>query len=125
MKVIKLTKQEAKDILKITFPDYTGRSFRLMLSEKVDLSEMLFPGGGTFSNMSLVKLSSNGDAKVSHEAAFSPKRNPMNYTGGSDYSLQLDEIVAEHSFFCGKDMGIIFHIHPDSSYLSYINKIEK
>lgn len=104
-KAIKINKQAASPILRMTFPDYTGRKFSVVFTNTVSFYDTNW-SGGTCNKYAAVKR--DGQAAQLHVPA--PWVNPIE---GKTIELPLDIIIAEHSYFCGKDLGITFYMRPE------------
>lgn len=106
-KRIKLTKQDAAPILGMTFPDYNGRKFFVVLTYTVTFCDTNW-SGGTCNKYAAV----NRQGQSAHLYVPAPWVNPVE---GKIVELTPDVIVAEHSYFCGKDCGITFYMHPSNA----------
>jgi hypothetical protein len=100
---IKLTKAQAKNIVNATFPDYTGRKFKLEISDTISFYDLNW-SGGTCNKFVAV---ANGEIHGMFVPA--PWKNTAE---GQTVDLPSEIVVVEHSFFCGHDMGITIHINP-------------
>jgi len=108
---VKLNGKDVPKAWKAAFPAYKGRKFSLQVSETVDMGQGYWSGGSRSSYVA-VNLA-NGH----REAASSLLRNP--FRGGADpklndVPLNPGYIVVEHIIFCGKDLGLRFHVHPEA-----------
>lgn len=106
--MIKLRKEQVREILARTFPDYKGRSFELVVTETVYLDP--YGGGGTYSDYFLLDTESDRVA---------PYKTPMGgpFADKNAYQqlpLPKSAVLIEHARFCGKDMGIKFYISPQN-----------
>jgi len=104
---MKSTKKEIKDILQATFPNYTGRKFRVEFSEKIWVDRI----GGGGSRDTICVAGHNGNSWVAQYPSATRLQAPCGYI-----SIDPRFIYAVHAMFCGTDMGITFHIHPESNY---------
>ncbi len=105
---MKVKKSEIKDILEATFPDYSGRKFKVSVAETVWADRM---GGGGSSDEVLAVRFIDGEW-----VSAAPTASKIDAPCG-DIVLDRDTIVAMHSYFCGQDAGVTFYLHPQSSYL--------
>ena len=87
---------------------YSGRKFRVTARESVTLTDMQW-SGGTRSTYTVVNLAT-GETKPITD----PRPFPQNQYTPEPIKTVNDWCVVEHSMFCGKDMGITFHVHPDN-----------
>jgi len=104
---MKLKKSDVKEMLALTFPDYTGRKFSLVLTHTVTFFDMNW-GGGSRNVYKCV----NTAQQTAQVPAPAPWVNPLE---GMTVELPLDTLVAEHSVFCGKDLGITFYMRPENA----------
>lgn len=86
---------------------YTGRQYQAKISDTVYLTDTSW-GGGSRSTYQFVDLATGARKPV--------PGNPDPYQFGGDMEGTTVEIpvncaVVEHSIFCGKDMGLTFHLH--------------
>lgn len=102
---IKARLAEVRSVVRATFPDYRGRSFRVVPSGKVTFADMHW-SGGTRSEFKAVQLDG---LKVAPVPAWSPWESP---TEGRTVDIPRGILVAEHSRFCGKDCGINIYCNP-------------
>jgi hypothetical protein len=104
---MKATKKEIKDILQATFPKYAGRKFNIDFSTRIWVDRI--GGGGSRDEVCIA--GHDGTKWVSKYPEASRLDAPCGY-------IEIDPrfIYAVHSFFCGTDCGITFHIHPESKY---------
>ena len=98
-----------KDIVRRTFPDYKGRTYRLYKQASVTLSDLNW-SGGTRSWYAAVNVA---DMNVGHLVWNKHPMDPKN-PEGTRIDIPPNMIVVEHSHFCGKDMGLKFYVNPES-----------
>ena len=109
MKTIYLDKltRDLQVILARTFPDYTGRTFRVNIGKPYKVSS--YWDGGSRSQYVFYDLDRGAVWQVpTNHPFFQPEAE-----AASDKALEIAKtlprvIVVEHSIFCGKDAGIIF-----------------
>lgn len=104
MDTLKLTKKQAWPIVEKVFPEYAGRKFKLVLSEKFTLYNMNWDGGSR-NIYGAVKV--DGTSALAEVSA--PWNNPYD---GLSVDLPVDAVVVCHSFFCGQDGGITIYASP-------------
>ena len=108
MQTVYLTPNEVPDVLRKAFPSYNGRKFEIRAAESVALSNGYWDGGSK-SEYRAVNLQT-GQVQAATGALEDPFRCPAAPT----VEIPRDIAVVEHCRFCGKDMGLRFHVHPDN-----------
>ena len=106
---ITVRKAEIAELLAAAFPEYRGRKFKVQVSETIWIDRM----GGGGSHQEIIALTySEGYQWIANQ----PKVSVMDAPCGV---LPIDPrvVYAVHEMFCGQDMGITFHVHPQSLYL--------
>lgn len=113
----KLTKKELPGPWTQAFPAYKGRRFRLEVRRQVGLSG--YWDGGSKSSYVAISLT-DGTCHEANRAVENP------HCGAAHQSLPLNPgyVLAEHVRYCGEDLGIVFHIHPDALALIGGNRVE-
>lgn len=84
--------------------DYSGRTFKLAIQTKISFWNTNWDGG-----------SKNDYTVIRADLERRQAANPapwINTIEGFSYDLTPEFIVIEHTFFCGKDLGLTFHINP-------------
>lgn len=104
MEAIKLTTKQAAPIVKLAFPDYTGRKFKLEFTPKVYFYDTNW-SGGTRNYYSFVR----SDGNKASLPSFSPWMNPVE---GKSIEIPPDILVVIHQYFCGSDLGIRILSNP-------------
>lgn len=107
---IKVRKDAIRPLLQVSFPDYSGRTYHVEFTETVYFSDTYWSGGTR--NWYVAIDMSNG--QVSRMPSYAPWDNPAE---GKRIELPEEVVIAEHSHFCGKDMGITFYAHPSRKKL--------
>ena len=101
------TEQGIKALVQATYPSYRGRKFTFQTGEEVSLTGGYWDGGTRSEyvavDLSTLRTSAAGD--LYHASA----------KGAPTVSLEPGIAIVEHSIFCGQDMGLTFHIHPNDS----------
>jgi len=103
---MKVTKATIKPLLEATFPSYTGRTFKVDFTGRVNFHDTNWGGGSR--NKYVVISMDTGETKGVYVPA--PWVNPVE---GKTVELTEDLVVAVHSIFCGKDCGVTFYAHPN------------
>lgn len=109
--IVKLKPSQVPQAWKNAFPNYRGRTFRLEVETTVDMGNGYWSGGSR-SEYRTVALN-GGTVSRANEGI----KNPFGLgTRPELYAVPLptDQVVVEHCIFCGKDMGLRFHVHPDA-----------
>ncbi len=101
----KLRKSDIPAALLAAFPNYSGRKFQIEVTEKVSFYDLNWDGG-THNAYALVSLDGQGAAALPRESPFNPRAE------GATFALPPRFVVVEHSHFCGRDVGLRFHVHP-------------
>ena len=100
---------EIRKILSMTFPDYRGRKFSIRPYDpaKPFQCHNNYWDGGTKSYYVGVNIATGAVVEI-------PKANPYVQAEGQKGFLAENIMIVEHSYFCGRDCGIIFHVHPNN-----------
>ncbi len=95
-------------IVRAAFPSYAGRTVRIQASDTVNCASY-WDGGSRdyFVAVDLATLRAS-DPAPAQSAYDRPVR------GLSSVTIPAGAAIVEHSIFCGKDVGIRIHVHPDS-----------
>jgi hypothetical protein len=101
------TELGVKALAHTCFPSYSGRKYRFQAGETVSLTDGYWDGG-TRSTYVAVNLSTRTASAAGDLYDVSAKGAPV-------VTLQPGVAIVEHSIFCGKDMGITFHVHPEDA----------
>lgn len=106
----KATKAQVRPWLEATFPDYDGRKFRVELADKITLYDLHW-SGGTRNEYRTCTLEGRPVGGTDEYAAMAPWNDPAE---GKTFPIPVGFVVAEHSIFMGKDMGITFTLNSRS-----------
>lgn len=110
---IKTSKKLIPAHLLAAFPEYTGRKFNIEVSDTYFCQS--YWSGGTRYQFVLVHLETGEqkfpDGKID---------NPFNTLAHSSFNIPEGWCVVEHGYFCGKDVGLRFYIHPKNMNNSLI-----
>lgn len=100
-----------KEIAKATFPEWKGRKVRVQCHEQVTFRDVNWSGGtkSTYAACSLADPTANISLEYMGKPA--PWNNPWE---GRSAPIPEGVVVVEHSYFCGKDMGLILHVNPNN-----------
>ena len=114
-----IEKQDIAELVKATYPDYTGRKFKVQTATKYRLSN--YWDGGTKNFAKFAKYE-NGWKVLPAPATTT---DPFNGIAHATMDIPKNGLVVEHSIFCGKDAGITVYLHPESEYLPKFLPAEK
>jgi hypothetical protein len=112
MQTIYLTGKEpmVRDIARATYPTYAGNKFKLAISDGTVNCASCWGGGSRdyFVFLNLATMERTGTMPA--QSAFDRKVDGLDAV-----PMQPGFAIVEHSIFCGKDMGLTIHIHPDNA----------
>lgn len=109
MASIKTDNVEVKRIAKLAFPEYRGRKFRFQVQTySIDLRS--YWDGGTRSYFKFVCLA---DGRVSIEVPVQSAFDKQ-IKGLDACTVPEGFVCVEHVIFCGKDLGLRLHVHPNN-----------
>lgn len=110
MRSYQVRKKDVKSIVNATFPGYRGRKIRLVGIEEVILSNINWEGGSR-SQYRACTLDGEPTGDMDAFNAMAPwSHNAEN----ARVSIPAGYAVVEHVQFCGKDLGLRIHVHPNS-----------
>lgn len=98
--------QDVIAIAKRAYPDYNGRKFRVEVCEH-PLDVRSSWEGGSRNYFTFLRLDTGNTMEVPAQSAFDAQ-----IKGADSVALVPGLVCVEHSYFCGKDMGIRIHVHP-------------
>ena len=101
---------EIKNLARQCFPRYRGRSFTINNSgHSVNISS--YWSGGSRSYFAMLELGTGKRLDIA--------QNGTVHDGGSiapeGVKVTAGYVLAEHVIFCGKDLGITFHVDPNTA----------
>lgn len=88
-------------VARAAFPDYRGRKFELLVEPSV--RPETYWSGGTRTDWRFVRLADMAVLAVA-------EINPITCAGVADVALPQGVVAVSHHRFCGKDMGLCFHV---------------
>ena len=101
---------EIKRMAKLAFPNYTGRKFKLNNSGR-PVNVTSYWDGGSRDYYAAVNLTTGESLAV--------PQNGTPFDGGpiepNGVRVPAGFVIAEHSIFAGQDMGITFHVDPETA----------
>ena len=101
--ISKETKQLVKALAKMAYPDYNGRKFSVEVTRSYYLSN--YWDGGSRNYCVAVDLSTGKIVDPSEES-----KNPFTNSAHTCVVVPQGVGILEHSFYCGKDMGIRLYV---------------
>ncbi len=107
---MRVRKDAIRPLLNVSFPDYKGRTYHVIFTDSVTISNTYW-SGGTRSWWVAIQMEGGNTSRV---PSLAPWDNPIE---GERIELDENTVIAEHSHFCGKDMGITFYAHPSRKKL--------
>src|SRR3990167_10052114 len=103
---ITVRRNDVLSLINASFPDYKGRKFRV-LPRTGPLQMISYWEGGSRSYFVIIDMVRGRSMEV-----------PQNGTMYDDPTIPSHKdvppgyVVVEHRIFCGKDLGLRFHVHP-------------
>ncbi len=104
---IKLTKEQVRPILAVTFPEYRGKKYRLEYQGKYYPEN--YWDGGTRSYFKILEKNGQGIKLLEPGQSFT---NPFLGKANEPFEIKSNWAVVEHCIFCGKDIGIRIYVNP-------------
>lgn len=100
-------KSPAGMLMKLAFPDYNGRKFKVYAKNgKMNLNS--YWDGGSRNYFKILRLEDGSLMDVPQNGTIFDK---MNFSNTSYPAVGY--AVVEHTIFCGKDLGLRLYVHPD------------
>jgi hypothetical protein len=106
---MQVKKKDVWEIVKLVFPDYTGRKFHLTIGNQITFWNTNWDGG-TRTIYGAVTLKGGKSRVWIHMPC--PWQNPIE---GQTFDLLPGVAVVERQWFCGKDAGIHITFHPSTA----------
>lgn len=106
---VHLDPHEVPDVFKRAFPGYRGRTYVVHVTDEVCLDSNYWSGGTRYEYRG-VDLATGEVGPPDQKEYGNPYSNPKIPT----VKLQPGQAVVCHKIFCGKDHGIVIHLHPDN-----------
>jgi hypothetical protein len=107
MNAITLTTKQARPIVKLTFPNYHGRKFKLEFTDRITFYDTNW-SGGTKNEYRFVHVT--GKVVALHAPA--PWTTPIE---GKMVELPANVLVVVRQYFCGMEVGISIYANPSWS----------
>jgi hypothetical protein len=95
--------QLVKKLAKVVYPEYNGRKFSAEIQSRYYPSD--YWDGGSRNYMVAVDLKTGKIMEPSADA-----KNPYNNLAHKEFNIPPGVGILEHSYFCGKDMGIRLYV---------------
>ena len=100
---MRISSADAKAVAQIAFPGYKGRKHSVTVTERVNVYNTAWDGGTKYE---FVALRREGDSW-----------QRVSLVDERDYAIPANVMVVQHAIFCGKDMGLTYHVSPGSQFL--------
>jgi len=97
----------ARKLARATFPSYNGRKFEIIVTDTVCISGDNWSGGSRSTYVAFTLSTDPQSAPL--------PRNDWRASSVPSVALAPGFGIAEHVLFCGKDLGLRFHIHPENA----------
>jgi len=107
---MRLRKNDVKELLNLTYPEYGGRKFFAVISKTYHLEDYWTDGTRRYAKF--IKWQDN-----SWKVAENPFTNPFKSSAHQEFEIPEDVMIVENTIFCGHDLGIRFIMSPGSVYL--------
>lgn len=111
---------EKNQVPKQLLGEYSGQKFRVVIANSVTLSNTYW-SGGTRSYYYSVDLVTGKRAMIAADST-APQFGPC--ADGESIAIKQGYAIIEHSYFCGKDMGLVFYIRSENAAKLLPEKIE-
>lgn len=105
---MKTTDPSIKQFARVAFPEYKGRKFALIVTDKPQHFQ-LYCDGGTWDTLKAVELAT-GRIEGTIPAASNPYRADAH---GAAVPVPGWALVC-HAHFCGQDCGLTVYVHPSN-----------
>src|SRR5271166_5855043 len=103
---------DSKDVPAYLRGEYTGKQFKAVVTDSISVPmDAGLWEGGSRETYRFVELATGRSvaSPAQQTAPWSKERQEFNSP------LPAGIAMVEHTIFCGKDMGLTFHVHPDSA----------
>lgn len=100
---------DVKEVALAAYPGYRGRKFAVKVANH-PLNVRSCWEGGSRSYYTFVRLDTLATCEVPQQSMFDAK-----IEGADRVQLIPGMVCVEHCIFCGKDMGITIHVHPENA----------
>ena len=104
-------KPEIGRVFSAAFPSYSGRKHKVEIAERVCVPPTYWDGGSKTSAV-FIRLDSLETGPMPNNHPFFDRRTPNELQAGESLALLPGIAMVTHSLFCGKDMGLTLHVHP-------------
>lgn len=100
---------DVKKIALAAYPDYSGKKFSVQVSNHpIDVRS--YWDGGSRDYFVFLRLDNMKTWEMPQQSM-----NDVKVEGADRVSLVPGMVCVEHTYFCGKDIGITIHVHPDNA----------
>ena len=105
-------KPEIARVFSAAFPSYSGRKHKVSIEETVYVPSSYWDEGSKTSAVFIRLDSLETGALPDNHPFFDRARVPNQLQAGESLPLVPGIAMVTHSLFCGKDMGLTLHVHP-------------
>lgn len=109
---------DVKKVALAAYPDYQGRKFSVQVTNH-PLDVRSYWDGGSRNYYVFLRLDNLKTWEMPQQSMFDKKVN-----GADSVQLVPGMVCVEHTYFCGKDMGITIHVHPENAPKRLENNLE-
>jgi hypothetical protein len=100
---------DVKKVALTAYPNYKGRKFSIKVTNNpIDVRS--YWDGGSRNYYTFLRLDNMQIWQVPQQSMYD-----MKISGANKVQLVPGMICVEHTYFCGKDLGIIIHVHADNA----------
>jgi hypothetical protein len=96
-----------KQIIAATYPEYKGRKVKVRSATRYQMQDYWTEGSRNFAKVYHLETGLTGSPSA--KAGI-----PWETAAHAEIEVPLGVLIVEHVIFCGKDMGITIHAHPDN-----------
>ncbi|MHC4398937.1 MAG: hypothetical protein ACYTG0_04580 [Planctomycetota bacterium] len=108
-RTIHLDPREVPDVFRRAFPGYRGRKFVAEVRESVTLDANYWSGGTRYTYRGVDLVTGEILSPECDEYG-----NPFTHPEAPTVALEPHKAIVCHKVFCGKDLGLTIHVHPEN-----------
>jgi hypothetical protein len=109
---------DVKKVALAAYPDYSGRKFKVVV-ETSPINVSSYWDGGSNNYFVFLRLDNLKTWEMPGQSI-----NDVKVEGAENVSLIPGMVCVEHTYFCGKDLGITIHVHPENAPKSITEQVE-
>ena len=110
---MKLKSKDCKWLVALTYPEYTGRKFRLQVITRYYCSN--YWSGGSRNYVMAVEFNPDGTMVIRDPCYFNPITDERAFSEIDMTKIPNNIMLVEHAICSGKDCGISFYVGPNSN----------